>query len=252
MCLIAFAYKAHPKIRLLVLANRDEFHQRPTKACAWWGPDKGILSGRDLEAGGTWLAINRQGRFAAVTNYREVPSRPKPESRGLLPLKFLQSESSANTFYHAQASHFDKYGGFNLLAFDGQTLIWTNNRGARCQTLTSGVHAISNRRLNSNWPKVQTIRSALDKIRHGEVKVGDCLSALRDQRRAADSALPDTGVGLETERLLSPRFIVSDNYGTRCSTVLLIGENGATQLTEVSYGRSGQQCARKDFEFETT
>ena len=210
MCLIAIAYKAHPQIRLLVLANRDEFHQRPTKACAWWGSDDSVLSGRDLEAGGTWLAINRQGRFAAVTNYREVPSQAGSRSRGLLPPEFLESTSPATAFCHAKASCFDDYGGFNLLAFDGHDLIWASNRGGRFQTLPSGVHAISNRQLNSDWPKVQSIRSSLEKISSGKVTTADCLDTLRDQHRAEDSLLPDTGVGLETERFLSPAFIISD------------------------------------------
>ena len=250
MCLIAVAYKAHPKIRLLVLANRDERHDRPTDACRWWGDENQVLSGRDLQAGGAWLAINRQGRFAAVTNYREVPAKASGRSRGQLALEFLASQRSALDFHHSRRVRFDKFSGFNLLAFDGETLAWTSNRGDRAQLLPAGVHALSNGPLNSNWPKVQKIRLALADLLTAEPAVKDCLQALNDRHQAADNALPDTGVGLELERLLSPGFLVSENYGTRCSTVLLINESGACQLTEVSFNRNGQQCARMDFEFE--
>jgi uncharacterized protein with NRDE domain len=249
MCLIAIAYKAHPKIRLLVLANRDEFHQRPTESCQWWNADEPVLSGRDLQAGGTWMAINQQGRFAAVTNYREAPAAEGQKSRGQLPLEFLASPHSAVDFGSTQASRFNAYAGFNLLLFDGNSLAWVSNRNNEAQQLDQGVHGLSNRELNSDWPKVRAIRSALAESLTAEPGIEDCLDILGNRSPGKDSELPDTGVGLELERLLSPGFIVSENYGTRSSTVLMIREDASVQMTEVSFDSAGNPCARQDFAY---
>jgi uncharacterized protein with NRDE domain len=251
MCLIAIAYRAHPDIRLLVLGNRDEFHERPTAACDWWGKDNGILSGRDLQAGGTWLGVNKAGRFAAVTNYRETPSRPGQRSRGELPLAFLNSKASSAEFCQSARSSFDTYGGFNLLMDDGQSLAWVSNRDEQARLLEPGIHAVSNHLIDSNWPKVREIRSALEEIVSGEPKIEDCLETLGSRRQAEDSLLPDTGVGVELERFLSPALIVGDNYGTRSSSVLIIREDGAARLTEVSHDRAGNLSGRKDYRFNT-
>lgn len=222
MCLIALAWQAHPDYPLIVAANRDEFHHRPAAAARFWPEAPAVLAGRDLAAGGTWLGITRRGRFAALTNVREPGAAQGSRSRGLLVSAFLQGGNSPQTYAAAVAADGAAYSGFNLLVGDAGSLWWVSNRAPAPAPVAPGVHALSNHLFNTPWPKVQRARDGLSAAL--AVPSAERLFALlADDRAAPDDELPDTGVGLAMERLLSPPFIRSGGYGTRCSSVLLAG-----------------------------
>lgn len=222
MCLIALAWQAHPDYPLIVAANRDEFHHRPAAAARFWPEAPAVLAGRDLAAGGTWLGITRRGRFAALTNVREPGAAQGSRSRGLLVSAFLQGGDSPQTYAAAVAADGAAYSGFNLLVGDADSLWWVSNRAPAPAPVVPGVHALSNHLFNTPWPKVQRARDGLAAAL--AVPSAERLFALlADDRAAPDDELPDTGVGLAMERLLSPPFIRSGGYGTRCSSVLLAG-----------------------------
>ncbi|MDX1569156.1 MAG: NRDE family protein [Xanthomonadales bacterium] len=249
MCLITFAYRSHPDWDLVVLANRDEFHARPSRPCQWWST-RPVLAGKDLQAGGTWLGVARNGRFAAVTNYREVPPAQGERSRGELPLDFLTGDRTAEAHAEWLLPSGRHYGGFNLLLFDGERCVLVSNRLAEFVSLEPGVHAISNGGLDTAWPKVVRTRRRLEMaIAEGRLEEGDLLNIVHDDRTAPAEQLPDTGIGEELERFLSPPFIRGDRYGTRASTLLWLGANGAT-LVEHRYGPEGAPLGRTREAFE--
>lgn len=239
MCLVLFAYEVHPSYRLIVAANRDEFYERPTAAASFWRDAPGVLAGRDLLHGGTWLGVTRGGRFAAVTNYREPLAKlGGARSRGALVTDFLKGRESPEEYTRGLAAGAGAYNGFNLLAGDGQSLYYFSNRGGAPSRLAPGVYGLSNRLLDTPWPKVVRGKRALAEVVAG----GDALAPeavieiLFDRVRGSDAELPDTGVGVEVERLLSPLFIVGEGYGTRCSTVVLAGREGRLTFVERSFG----------------
>lgn len=233
MCLIGFAYQCHPQYPLLVAGNRDEFYARPAAALHWW-PDSPILAGKDLSAGGTWMGVSRQGRVAALTNYRD-PSRHRPEarSRGELVSAFLQGEQDAKAYLKALLPTLDAYNDFNLLVFDGRELWVLESRFRQIQAVSPGVHVLSNHRLNSPWPKAERVRHGLQTcLASNQLGEAELLGLLSDREPAADDLLPDTGIGLEWERLLSPPFIHSPTYGTRAQTLLWLGQETVTILEQ--------------------
>lgn len=244
MCLIAFAWKTHPDYPLIVAANRDEWHDRPATAAAWWDDHPNILAGRDLKAGGTWLGISRNGRFAALTNFRD-PSDKKSDapSRGHLVSGFLNGTVSAHDYLVVLRKDAPRYQGFNLLVSDGDSLYYFSSRTEEILPVPVGVHAISNHMLNEPWPKVETAKSALDAALQHEMPEDARQMAiyafLSNTQAAPDSVLPDTGVGLGWERILSPAMIVTDQYGTRCSTVLTMNTEGDVTFEERTRDRHG-------------
>ena len=244
MCLIAFAWKAHPGYSLVVAANRDEWHERPAAPGAWWADHPDVLAGRDLQAGGTWLGISRRGRFAALTNFRD-PSDRKADapSRGQLVTEFLVGKQSAQEYLCALRENAARYQGFNLLVGDGDTLFYFSSRMGEIITVPPGVHALSNQALNQPWPKVENAKSALGAALHAKMPEDARRMAFYDllsnDKLAPDAALPDTGVGLEWERVLSPALIVGEKYGTRCSTVLTISVTGDVCFGEHTRGARG-------------
>ncbi|RDE18171.1 NRDE family protein [Motiliproteus coralliicola] len=237
MCLILFAYNTDPHYRLVVAANRDEFYQRPTRRLCFWPEAPDLLAGQDLQLGGTWLGITRQGRFAAVTNFRQGRRQPSVGllSRGQLTLDFLLGEQQPLNYL--QQADPDAYDGFNLLLADQQGLYYGSNRNDQSpKELEPGVYGLSNASLDTPWPKVREAREELGNlIEQGELSVDNLLKLLQHNQKPADDQLPDTGVGLEWERLLSPRFIRSEDYGTRSSLVLLQRYDGHTEVVEQSY-----------------
>lgn len=247
MCLIALAWQVHPDYPLVVAANRDEFHARATAPARFWREAPALLAGRDLAAGGTWMGVTRQGRFAALTNFRE-PQAPKGElSRGLLVSEYLQSGQSPQVFAEAAMARAERYSGFNLLLADDRELVVVSNRGTPPRRLPPGVYALSNHLLDTPWPKVERARRALQGalVAPG---IEALLQLLADDAAAPDEELPDTGVGTELERLLSSPFIRSPAYGTRASTVLLAGRE-RLRFVEQSFGPDGPgECA--DFSFD--
>jgi uncharacterized protein with NRDE domain len=247
MCLIALAWQSHPDYPLVVAANRDEFHDRATAPARFWPEAPELLAGRDLAAGGTWLGVTRHGRFAALTNFRE-PQAPRGErSRGLLVSSFLQGRDSPLSYAQAVMAEADCYGGFNLLLGDGHMLVVLSNRGTPPQVLAPGVYALSNHLLDTPWSKVEHARRALQAELADPTPAG-LLALLADETPAADAELPDTGVGLAMERLLSPPFIRSPRYGTRASTALLLGQR-RIRFVEQGFGPS-VPGERSEFEFD--
>lgn len=225
MCLIAVAWRAHPRWPLVLAGNRDEFHARPTLPLAPWEDDARVVGGRDALHGGGWLAL-RGARLAAVTNVREGRGGDaEGRSRGALVADFVASDAAALDAIAALAGEAEAYRPFNLLVHDGDTLAWTSNRhGAPVQVLSPGVHGLSNGPLGAPWPKVERLRAALaDWLARDCDDDGPLFDALADDTPADDHALPDTGVGLALERMLSPAFIRGAHYGTRASTVVRIG-----------------------------
>jgi len=240
MCLAVVALDAHPRYRVVVAANRDEFHARATAAAHWW--PEGFLAGRDLVAGGTWLAVSRTGRYAFLTNVRD-PSRndPSAPSRGSLVPAVVRTRAGVLDALEDARIDRARHNGFNVVAGEADVAAWTSNRAGEVRTLAPGVHGLSNAALDSDWPKVVRTRSAV--ARWAERRDDDLeplFDALADRAIARDEALPRTGVALEWERLLSAAFIVDSRYGTRSSTVVAIGRDGEVQFVERSFAPDGR------------
>jgi uncharacterized protein with NRDE domain len=252
MCLAAFALNAHPRFPLVIAANRDEFFARAAAPMAWWADRPDVLAGRDLSAGGTWFGVTPAGRLALLTNVRE-PARQNPDapSRGALVLNWLDSSDTASAFAQQLP---DGYHGFNLITADltRNDWHWLSNRAPAPVVLGAGIHTLSNAALDTPWPKTVGLRAALTdalaQATDADELIRLLLTALADPTPAPDAALPDTGVGLARERLLSPRFIRMPDpadpglavYGTRCSTVLIREAGGATRIVERSVTAEGR------------
>lgn len=252
MCLILLGYRSHPRYHLIVAANRDEFFRRPTAPAAWWGRRAGLLGGRDLEAGGTWLGVTPAGRFAALTNFRDPPAhRVDAPSRGGLVTGFLEGTQSPERYLQGLLPRAAGYNGFNLLVADGGELLGFCNREGGLRRLAPGIHGISNGVLDEPWPKVSDGRAALAAATadEGEPRIEALFALLMDRAQADETDLPDTGIGAEWERLLSARFIAAPGYGTRCSTVLLWGVDGKVWFVERSFDERGEVSGTVDFSF---
>lgn len=238
MCLISLAYKVVPDLQLAVCSNRDEFYARPTAAMEWW-PSANILAGRDLQAGGTWLGVSGGGRFAAVTNFRGTFGPDKPLSRGRLVADFLTSGASAADWTKAACQRANHYAGFNLLVFDGNSLYYLNNYQSTATALDPGIYAISNHSLDSPWPKVDYAKQQLrDNLAgHGPAheRLAELTSLLSRRQPYPDSRLPDTGIPHEWEKRLSSAFIISEDYGTRASTGVMVASSGEIAVMENCY-----------------
>ena len=240
MCLIVFAWRPGHALPLLVAANRDEFHARPSLPLARWEDAPQVYAGRDLEAGGTWLGVGAQGRFAALTNIRD-PGQPQGlRSRGELTAAYLKGALPPADYLRSLIERLGDYSGFNLLAGDARQLLYLNSRDGEVQALPAGLYGLSNARLDTPWPKLQRAKQALAAcLDHPDS--ARLLALLADPQPADDGQLPDTGVGLATERLLSSVFIASANYGTRASTALLVAADGRQEIRERSFGPFGAQ-----------
>jgi uncharacterized protein with NRDE domain len=234
MCLLLFGVKTSESFPFILAANRDEFYQRPTTAMDFWPEKPNILAGKDLECGGTWFGINTQGRFAALTNYRDLSIlKSAAPSRGDIIVNFLESTGSIPDFLDRLKPDSDRYNGFNLLAGDCQAQYWFSNQTRKIIQVAPGIHGISNHLLDTPWPKVVTGKNALSKaIDTRTLDPENLFELLADSSKPGDESLPDTGVGLEWERLLSPLFIKSPSYGTRSSIAMGITVQGEIQVTE--------------------
>lgn len=238
MCTIAVAYRSHPEYPLVIAANRDEFYDRPTAPIGFWEDCPDILAGRDLKGGGTWLGVNRKGKIAALTNFREPGGmNHNGMSRGFLVSDFLSKDMEAKAYLEDVAARKNDYGGFNLLAGTAGRLFWYSNRGGGITKLTPGIHALSNHLLDTPWPKVETVRRKLADILQDDehIEPEALFEMLADRRRPDDTALPDTGVGKTWERMLSPVFITSSVYGTRCSSVIRVDNSGKLLFCERNF-----------------
>jgi uncharacterized protein with NRDE domain len=252
MCLVLIALDSHPNHPLIIAANRDEFYDRPTAPAAFWADAPSVLAGRDLRAGGTWLGVDRRGRFAAVTNYRQgQQERPAPRSRGRLVSDFLTTDTGAQEYIEQVRSEAGFYNSFNLIASDAGGLIYYSDRDGRVRPLAPGVYGLSNHLLDTPWPKVTSTKTAFAAALTGGTSdpTADLFALLADRHRADDELLPATGIGQEWERLLSSAFIASDDYGTRSSTVLLASRDGRIVFVERTFGPKGAPGPEARFEF---
>jgi uncharacterized protein with NRDE domain len=243
VCLVVFAWRAHPDYKLIVAGNRDESHERPTQDAHWWPDSDSILGGRDLQAGGTWLAVSRSGRFATVTNFREGQrSMPEFRSRGALVTGFVAGSQSLEEFESSISN--ERYAGFSLLASDGDSMFYLSNRDDLEADLAPGVYGLSNASLDTPWSKVVRARAGLEcLIRDDDVNETGLLRLLTDRRPAAIE-LP-----FEIARAISAPFIVAPDYGTRSSTAVLWGVDGTVQFTERRFDRSGKPTGDSRFRF---
>jgi uncharacterized protein with NRDE domain len=262
MCLISFALRVHPDFPLIVAANRDEFFNRPSSTAHYWDDDSSLFAGRDLSAGGTWLGVNQQGLFSALTNYREMNNLDTDQnyiSRGNLTRDFLQYKPAGNSLsiesYFAQLKqHDNSYNGYNLLAGTPDKLGYYSNRGNAFHSLDEGIYGLSNGLLDTPWPKTISCKKALQEaITHTDPEVITELlfTALSDTQPAAKHLLPDTGIGMEWEAFLSPRFIIGEEYGTRTSTVLLFDHAGRITFNERNFTANAEQSDQQRVVIQT-
>lgn len=236
MCLIVFAWKLVPGCPLLLAANRDEFFARPTQAAGWWEDHPDVYAGRDLKAGGTWLGVNRRGRFAALTNIRNGrAARLDKRSRGELVADYLRDDADPLDYLGRVRAIAAEYNGFNLVFGDAQAMYWVSNDGEPAyRQLEPGIYGLSNGSIDTPWPKVLRAKAQFASLICQGAPDDAYFEMLADTTRASDHRLPDTGVSLEWERLLSPICIESEDYGTRASTLLRVHEGGVAQLRERS------------------
>lgn len=247
MCLITLAYRVHPEYPLILAANRDEFHARPTAPAHEWSDHPGLIAGRDLQAGGTWLGLFQrrkgQGRLAALTNVREVPSQPDAQrSRGELVTAALVSSEPLPALLAQQLSEGEHYQGFNLLAADAKGLYYSSNRREKVQALSPGVYGLSNATLDVPWPKVRSACQAMDAFVAEPGAPETLIGLLGSTRPAPDDQLPDTGIGFVREKGLSAEFIrlPEIGYGTRASTAVMIDRSGQAHMHEQNFSADGQ------------
>ena len=247
MCLVALAWESHPHYRAVVVANRDEFHSRTAAPLAAWADAPHLLGGRDLQASGTWFALDRQRRFGLITNYRErARPRRRAPTRGRLIPDYLSASLSPQAFLASIEDDSAGYAGFNLLLADQHDLWYASNRLDRyARPLEPGIHGLSNHTLDTPWPKLARLRAALASWTTAAIDDTTVLwTALADRRRAEPPQLPETGVGPEWEHILSAPFVLHPEYGTRCSTVLLLGRDGSVDLEERSFDAAGDETGR--------
>ena len=255
MCLLAFAWNAHADFRLIVGANRDEWHDRPAAPAAWWDDYPQILAGRDLQAGGTWMGVTRTGRFGAVTNFRDPSDKSSmARSRGELVTAFLSGDATPSAFLRETKQHAHAYNGFNLIVGDRSSLAYFSSRDGAIEILEPGVYALSNHTLNEPWPKVTAAKSAMETALKAEISVDARQMAiyelLSNDAVAPDNTLPNTGVGIEWERVLSPALIVTEKYGTRATTILTVANSGGVAFEERTRANDGAVSHIEKFYFE--
>lgn len=246
MCLLVAAWRAHPRYRLVVMANRDEFHARPAEPLRIWGPPADLLAGRDVQAGGTWLGADRARRFGVITNYREMarPRRGAP-SRGRLIVDYLGQPVSAWDYANNIEIDALSYAGFSLLLADGDDLVYACNRAEQfARRLAPGVYGLSNHLLDTPWPKLVRVRAALQSwIDAGRDELAPLWAALADRDIPNDSpGVPELTIGLDPAwaRVLASPFVAHPDYGTRSSTLSLIADNGAMEVHERRFDADGR------------
>ncbi|MCL1049775.1 NRDE family protein [Shewanella abyssi] len=249
MCILFVALEAHPEYPLIICANRDEFHHRPTEAAHFWPKQNRLLAGKDLEAGGTWLGVNQNGLIAGLTNIRDPELiQSDMKSRGELVLKALINDGIDESWL-ARYSPF--YNPFNLLYGDEKALYCFDSRAKRLNQLTAGFHSISNGALDDIWPKMSRGTQAIQAhiTNNSNPCIDSLLAIMKDGTQAPDADLPQTGVSLEWERHLSSIYIQHQEYGTRSTSIILKDKRGKVQFSEVRYDGKGRNLGRNDFSF---
>jgi uncharacterized protein with NRDE domain len=250
MCLIVFANDIHPHYRLILAANRDEYRDRPAVPAGFWPDHPQVLAGRDRQAGGTWLGVTTGGRLAAVTNYRDPRQQvADPPSRGRLVADYLAGTMDIPVFQALLNRDCAIYDGFNLLYGTADQMYYFTNRGGSSGPVKPGIHTLSNHLLDTRWPKAITARERLEKMLDDSIiEAEDLFAVLSDPAPFTDGLLPDTGIGLERERLLSPLFIEGSEYGTRSTTVILIDRDKRGFFRERTF--DGHHRVTSDMQFD--
>ena len=252
MCLLLMALNTHATYPLILLANRDEYYERPSASAHFWDEAPSVLAGKDLRAGGTWLGITRKGRIGAVTNYRDPASiKQGTPSRGRLVSDFLLGQLGPEEYIDKLDGEAGKYNGFNLVVGQKGQYYWYSNRGEGVRSLSAGIYGLSNHLLDTPWPKVAKSKDALVHLlsEQEEPSLEELFLILTDYTIAGDEDLPDTGVGLEWERILSPIFIKSPTYGTRSSTVMLIDADDQATFVEKTFNADPDHPSTTRHEF---
>lgn len=251
MCVIAFASNVHPRWRLLLIGNRDEAHARPSAPLARWADAPDVLAGRDLDAGGTWMGVREPERAAVVTNVRDPRAAKEGASRGWLVSDFLRSADTAARHAAALEADAARYRPFNLLLFDRGTAHFVSNHPTmRVREIPAGVHGLSNGDLDAPWPKVQRATAALrDWLDSGSEDFDPLFTALADETIAPDAGLPETGIGIERERQLSPLFVRGSVYGTRATTLIALDRSGGGRIIERRFGPQGVAQGQTTLQF---
>lgn len=253
MCLILIALKSHPVYKLIIAGNRDEFFERPTAQATFWEDAPDLLAGKDLRAGGTWFGITKQGRIAAITDYRDPALlKSNAPSRGELVRNFLLSRERPQAFINGIAQKAHEYNGFNLIVGGKDEYYWYSNLGGEPRCLEPGIYGLCNHLLDTPWPKVVRGRNAFQRIltekQHPSPE--DFFSILSDRSTAADENLPETGVEIEWERMLSSIFVSSQDYGTRSSTLLLVDQYDRVTFMEKVFDMDSNHTATTEIEFQ--
>lgn len=252
MCLLFFAYDCHPRYRLILAANRDEYFNRPTESAHFWESHPWVLAGRDLEMLGTWMGITRSGRFAALTNFRNPRAQiMNAQSRGMLVSNFLCSQESPLEYVQEVAINRALFNPFNLLVGDSLRLMYYSQPSSLFKELSPGIYGLSNHLLDTPWPKVQKSKLSLANYIENRsiIETQALFEILADAEPAQDYELPDTGISYEFEKLLSSIFIQGTDYGTRSSTVLLIDRNYHVTFKEKSFSIGQERVREVDYEF---
>ena len=248
MCLLLIAKKIHPDYKLIIAANRDEFYNRPTMPADFWNEYPNILAGKDLQAKGTWLGITKEGKFSALTNYRDLKDiKPDAPTRGMLTLEFLKGSYSPVEYYNKIKANAGEYNGYNLITGNVTDLYYFSNISNEFLELGTGIFGLSNSLLDTPWPKVMQIKKVFGELIKNLNSPFQLTDALADNSLFHDDALPDTGIGIELERVLSPIFVRTPVYGTRCSTVILVSREGEVSFVERTY--TAGQHSDKEFNF---
>ncbi|PWN06258.1 NRDE family protein [Rhodohalobacter mucosus] len=247
MCLTVFAFQADPDYPLIFASNRDEFYDRPAQPATFWYDHPGLLAGRDLKAGGTWLGITSDHRFAAITNYRDIENiKDNAPSRGDIVTAYLTSGMEAPDYLKKLRGTADQYNGFNLIAGTTTELWYYSNELDEISKVAPGIHTLSNAFLDTPWPKTEKAKGCFRQIlKHRRADLdNEVFELLRDREIFPDDRLPSTGLSPQMERLVSSIFITSESYGTRCSTLIKAGSNTGklNTFTEKTYKKSTDEA----------
>src|SRR6056297_830636 len=255
MCLIVFAFNHHPKFPVIFAANRDEFYAREAQKAHFWDTKPAVLAGKDLRAGGTWLGVSEKGDFGAITNFRDLDNpREGDRSRGEIIPEFLTRENSPQQKLRQLIQESQHYAGFNLLAGNSERLYYLSNVSGDMQTVAPGIHGISNAYLDTPWPKVEVAKSECKQaIKPTRIDRDMIFRFLKNSDTYPEESLPSTGLSPEMEKAISPIFIETEGYGTRCSTLLTIDRPGNVHFTEKTYPVDGDSSEEvKEFSFKTS
>lgn len=254
MCLIVFAFKHHPKYPLILAGNRDEFYAREARQAHFWDTNPEMLAGKDLRAGGTWLGVSKKGEYGAITNYRDFYNPKEGErSRGEIISNLLTDERPQNVKISELMQRAHHYSGFNFLSGDSKNLFYSNNIDGDKEEVEPGIHGLSNAFLDTSWPKVETAKKEFTRaINSDEIDRNLIFTFLQNSKKYPQESLPNTGLDPEMEKAVSPIFIETDGYGTRCSTLLMIDNSGTVHFVEKTYPVIGERTELiKEYTFDT-